>query len=197
MALADILAAIRHETEEEIVRIGSAAKDEIAAIEADADAAAMAAQGQASHANDHVAKASEDRIRNRAQLGANRRLREAEEQVFHKALERVRARLDDLVATDRYRLVMGSLVAESREVLPSAMILRVAQADVDLAKSVVEAGQFADCIVEATLEDGRGIELSTNDGRLVRNTLEVRVARAEPHLRRLLAREVPEIGIVK
>lgn len=197
MALAEILAAIRQETEEEIERINSAAADEIATIEAEADAAAMAAQDEAAHARDHAANASADRIRNRAQLAANRRLREAEEQLYQAALDRVRARLADVVATDRYPPVLGRLLAESREVLPDATTFRVAPPDADLAESLVAAGRFPDCIVEATLPDGRGVELATNDGRLVRNTLEGRVARAEPHLRRLLAQKVPEIGMTK
>lgn len=192
MALADILAAIRRETEDEIARVRAVAADDIAAIEAEADAAVAAAQEEAAHGRDQAAQANADRIRNRALLAADRRLREAEEQVFQRALDQVRARLQDLTSTGRYRLVMETLVAESREMLPNAAILRVAPEDAELAGSL--AAPFGNWIVEPSLDGGRGVELATNDGRLVRNTLEDRVARAEPHLRRLLAQQVLERG---
>ena len=82
------------------------------------------------------------------------------------------------------RRCFGALLAESRAALPSARELRVDPRDADLALPLADG-----LGVESTLETWGGLELASDDGRTIRNTLEERLANAEPLLRRRSRRD--------
>ena len=77
---------------------------------------------------------------------------------------------------------MRSLIVESLEALPAATVLRV-----DARDEVLAAGMLAGRVlqVRAELETAGGVDVSSGDGRAVRNTFEERLANAEPELRML------------
>ena len=92
---------------------------------------------------------------------------------------------DELAAvreTSAYPKLFHALVAESRAVLPGAWELHVDPRDADLAGGVGYGLR-----VQPALDGWGGVELASDDGRTVRNTLEERLANAELLLRQRLA----------
>ena len=77
------------------------------------------------------------------------------------------------------RRCFAALLAESRAALPAARELRIDRRDRDLARPLADG-----LGVELTLDTWGGLELASDDGRTLRNTLEERLANAEPLLRR-------------
>ena len=80
------------------------------------------------------------------------------------------------------RRCFAALLAESRAALPAARELRIDRRDADLARPLADG-----LGVELTLDTWGGLELASDDGRTLRNTLEERLANAEPLLRRRFA----------
>ncbi len=100
-------------------------------------------------------------------------LRAAREDAFASLLVGVGEALGALRSSDAYAAHFAALLAESRAALPDARGLRIDPRDQDLAP----AG-------EPALDTWGGLELAGDDGRTLRNTLEERLANAEPLLRR-------------
>ena len=190
MALSDILDRIRRETEARIAAIEEDAHGRAATILAEAGRAAAAAEEElAGRRHDEAATAC-DRIRNRARLESDRELRAAREAIVQQLLTDVAQRLAGLRATGRYEELFGRLANEASRVLPDATVAHVDPRDEERAKEL-----FGPTVaVVGDLETGGGLVLMSPDGRTVHNTLELRLKRAESHLRRLIAQEVPELG---
>jgi V/A-type H+/Na+-transporting ATPase subunit E len=88
-------------------------------------------------------------------------------------------------ATASYPELFRTLLAESRAALPAARELRVDPRDRDLAHTTADGLR-----VDPTLKTWGGLELASDDGRTIRNTVEERLVNAEPLLRRRFAQRL-------
>ena len=182
MALEELLAALEAEAAEESARADRSARDEAARIVAAARIEAQAIEEEATRSDEaELAQMAEQR-RAQARAAAAAALRGAREELFGALLSELRARLAGLRSSALYRSVMRSLVRESMAALPTATTLRADPRDEALVSEIVaELGLAVE--VSAQIEALGGIEVSSPDGRSVRNTLEERMANAEPALR--------------
>ena len=190
MALADILQDIEREADAEVARIGDEARREADRLVA---AARSAADRDASEL-DEVRGAAFDEERRRllilARTEATDALRGAREQLAEWVLERVRDRLGGVRAEPAYPAVLRALLDEALGALPDARTIAVDRRDVDLAETLVaqlDPAGARGLRVTPALETWGGVEVAAADPRLVRDTLEERLARATPYLRPLLA----------
>ena len=118
-------------------------------------------------------------------MDASAAVRSAREEAFASLLAGIRAELAAFRGAASYPALFRSLLAESRAALPAARELRVDPRDLDLAMAL--AGELR---VDPALDTWGGVELACDDGRTIRNTLEERLANAEPLLRRRFARRL-------
>jgi len=178
MPLADLLRVIEADADEELVRLEreTAAEAEtvveLARDEARILAAALA-NGREAEARDEA-----ERALALARLDAAAIVRAAREESFAELLDGLRVQLAALRDSERYPQLLRLLVDESRAALPVAGVLRVDPRDAELARPLARGLRL-----EPDLETWGGAELATDDGRLVRNTFEERLANAEPLLR--------------
>ena len=77
-----------------------------------------------------------------------------------------------------YPRLFGALLAEARAALPGATELRVDRRDLSLATPLARGLR-----VDPALETWGGVELASDDGRVIRNTVEERLANADVLLR--------------
>ncbi len=194
MALGDILAAIRSETEVEIARIRSDGEARIAALLERATSEAAAAEEEAASAMDAAAAHRRDQIVNRARLEAERMVRRAVEEVYVDTVEAAEGRIGALRAGDGYEALLGDLLEECLAVLPDARVVEVDPADEALVDRLLADRGIHHMRVDPCLTTAGGVALSTRDGRRVINTFESRRARAERHLRRIAIETIPAIG---
>jgi V/A-type H+-transporting ATPase subunit E len=199
MALADILADIERDADEEIARIRSDAERQAEALVAAARSAADRASGEVSDAQ----RAGSDEARRgliaRAESDAVAALRAAREEAFGRVLTRVRERLGVLRSEPAYPAVLRALLLEALGALPDARVVAVDPRDAEAAARIVadlDRRGRAELRVEPVLETWGGIEVRAADARLVRNTLEERLERALPRARTLVARVVPDLAPV-
>jgi len=185
MALADLLQAIEADAAAERARADREAAAEATAIveQARAQAAELAAELAAEPEGE--ARAEAERTRALARMDASAAVRSAREEAFSSLLAGIRAELAALRGAASYPELFRSLLAESRAALPAARALRVDPRDLDLAMEL--AGGLR---VDSVLDTWGGLELAGHDGRTIRNTLEERLANAEPLLRRRFARRL-------
>ena len=182
MALADLLRAIEAEADAERARADRETAAEAAAIVERARDEAGALEAALTAAPETEARAEAVQMRALARLDASSALRSAREDAFGSLLTGIRETLAALRGTDAYPALFEALLAESRAALPSARELRVDRRDADLALPLADG-----LGVELTLDTWGGLELASDDGRTIRNTLEERLANAEPLLRRRFA----------
>ena len=178
MPLADLLQAIEAEADEELVRLERETATEAEELVESARSEARALSAELAAAPEPAARREAERATALARLDAAAGLREAREEAFASVLDGVRAELSTLRHSGRYPELLRALVAESRAALPAAAVLRVDPRDAELARPL--AGGLR---LESELETWGGVELGSDDGRIVRNTLEERLANAEPLLR--------------
>jgi vacuolar-type H+-ATPase subunit E/Vma4 len=178
MALADLLRAIEADADAERARADRETALEAAAIVARARREAGALETELAAAPEDEARADAEHRRAGARLDASGEVRAAREDAFASLLDGIRAELAALRGTDAYAARFRALLAESRAALPSACALRVDPRDVELAAPLAR-----DLRVEPLLDTWGGVELTSDDGRTVRNTLEERLANAELLLR--------------
>lgn len=197
MALVDLLAGLEAEAAEETARLEAETREEADRIVEAARAEARALGEQAARAGESELRREAEQRRALARLAAASALREAREEAFREFLAEVRARLVALRDGASYPAVLRELIGESLTALPAATTLRIDPRDETLAAKLL-AGLDAGLQVVAALETAGGVELASGDGRTVRNTIEERIANAEPTLRLLFgetlagrAREVP------
>ena len=182
MALDDLLRAIEADAAAERARSDRETASEATAIVQQARRQANELEAELSATPETEACAEAERARALARLDASRALRSAQEEAFASLLAGIRAELAAARDTSGYPELFHSLVAESRAALPAARRLRVDRRDLDLATPL--AGGLD---VDPALDTWGGVELASDDGRIVRNTVEERLANAELLLRRRFA----------
>jgi V/A-type H+-transporting ATPase subunit E len=185
MALTDLLQAIEADADADRARAADEAAAAAAAVVEDArrDAAALEAELADAGAADGRAVAARERAL--ARLDAAATIRSAREAAFVSLLSGIRAELAAVRETSAYPKLFLALVAESRAALPDACELHVDPRDADLAGTVAP-----DLRIEPTLDSWGGVELASDDGRTIRDTLEERLANAELLLRQRLAQRL-------
>jgi vacuolar-type H+-ATPase subunit E/Vma4 len=193
MALADLLAGLRSEAEAEAARLEAETLEQEDRIRQAALAEASAVRAQiVSAAEDQIRKEA-DRRRAAARLAVAASVRLTREEVFRDFRTDVSRRLDALRESERYSSVLRALLEESLAALPTATTLRVDPRDEHLARDLLaELGATLELV--ASVETSGGLELADGRNRVVRNTVEERVANSEPVLRRLLVGDSPEQG---
>ena len=190
MALTDLLAGLKAEAAAEEAAIEVETVAEIARI-------GVAAQKEATRLKEQALRVVEDELRveaearrARARLAAAATVRHAREEAFYELLVEVRRRLEAVREGPGYPAVLRALLRESLAALPDAAVLRVDPRDERLAAELLgELG--AKLEIAATLETAGGVELTRGDERVVRNSVEERLANAEPRLRLLFGRAQP------
>jgi vacuolar-type H+-ATPase subunit E/Vma4 len=184
MALADLLGAIEAEADAERARAHSEAAAAAATLveRARSDANTLEADLADAGAADGEAAARHERAL--ARLDAAATIRSAREEAFVSLLTGIRGELATVRETSAYPTLFEALVAESRTALPSARELRIDPRDADL------AALARGLRVEPVLDTWGGVELASDDGRAIRNTLEERLANAETLLRERLAQRL-------
>jgi vacuolar-type H+-ATPase subunit E/Vma4 len=182
MALADLLRAIEAEANAERARTERETAAEAAAIVEQARDDAGVLEAALTAAPETEARAEAVQMLALARLDASSAVRSAREDAFASLLTGIRETLAALRGTDAYPALLEALLAESRAALPGARELRVDRRDSDLALPLADG-----LGVEFTLDTWGGLELASDDGRTIRNTLEERLANAEPLLRRRFA----------
>ena len=154
--------------------------------------AASVAPRQAAGSRDLVAAREAARLLDCARLDARRTSLRAIESAYQDVLIELRARLGAIRGSDAYPDVFRRLLDEGLGVLEDATRLTVDAADVALARAAVGERGASQLVVEVGESSAGGLDLATDDGRVVRNTFESRFARADGRLRCLVARELPD-----
>jgi V/A-type H+-transporting ATPase subunit E len=184
MALVELLTALEAEAAVEAARRDAEARAPARVLVEEARTEARAIEERTIRADeDELGRETAQRVA-AARLAAAATLREAREECFRTLLADVRARLADLRESDGYRAVLRATIRESMAAVPAATALRVDPRDESLASKLVGELDLR-LTVAPTLETAGGVELLADDGRSVRNTLEERLANAEPVLRLL------------
>lgn len=191
MALTELLTALESEAAAEAARLEADARAEARVI-------VEAARTEADTFRERAARAGEDERtqflahrRATARLAAAAGLRETREELFRTLLTAVRARLAELREDDVYPGLLRQAIQESLSALPAATGLRVDPRDEGLAIASLEH-LGVQLPVFAILETAGGVEVVSDDGRSVRNTLEERFSNAEPALRLLFGEALAE-----
>ena len=185
--------------------IGSEAAAQVAAIEAerdrtidrivaDAKARADAERQKWTDSRNEEAERKRAGIVNRARLEADRRLAEVREELFQRALDRVRGMLEELTTEPRYEEIFRALYAEAAKIVSDedATVL-VRPEDRERAERLI-AERNGEGSVEAALSCMGGLDIETDDGRCVRNTFDSRLALSERGLRSLAVATIPEFA---
>jgi vacuolar-type H+-ATPase subunit E/Vma4 len=183
MALDDLLQAIEADAAAERARADRETASEATAIVQRARGQASELEAELSATPEAEARAEADAARALARLDASGAVRLAQEEAFSSLVTGIRAELAALRETSGYPELFRALLAESRAALPAARRLRVDRRDLDLATPLVDGLH-----VDPALDTWGGVELASDDGRIVRNTVEERLANAELLLRRRFAR---------
>jgi V/A-type H+-transporting ATPase subunit E len=187
MALSDLLAGLEAEAAAEEARLEAETSAEVIRIGDAAQAEARLLEEEALRGiEDQVLRETEAR-RAHARLAAAAAVRQARDDSFRECLENVRGRLEVIRNGSSYPTVFRALLRESLAALPTATVLRVDPRDERLAADVL-AELGVDMKVVAALQTAGGVELARGEDRAVRNTIEDRLANAEPDLRLLFGK---------
>jgi vacuolar-type H+-ATPase subunit E/Vma4 len=189
MALVELLAGLEAEAASDAAQLEAETRQEANRIVEGAQAEARELQEQAARANERELQSEVEQRRALARLSAAAAVRAAREEAFREFLAAVRVRLATLRDGAEYPSVLRALIRESTTALAAAAVLRVDPRDERLASELVE-DLGAELNVVAVLETAGGVELASADGRTVRNTVEERLANAEPGLRLLFGEAV-------
>lgn len=190
MGLDAILEAIAAEANHEITEIRQGAQAQVDNIIADAETRAGAERRRWSEARVDEAELETSRLVNGARLEVDRLLAAVREELFQLALEKVRSRLAAIASSLGYEEILAALYAEATAVITDGdAVIRVRPEDAEVMVSIAEGRQC----VEGSLDCLGGVDLMSDDGRGVRNTLDARLARAERQLRRLARETIPEM----
>ena len=194
MALETIVTAIAAEADAEVRRITEEASRRVEAILTEARARSDEEQAHWAESRAEETSQAVDGIVNRARLDSDRKVADAREALFQEALDRLADRIDDAVNGSAYQGIFRALHAEATTVVPDpdATIL-VRPADVELAEQVAQ-GRNARGAVNGVLDCIGGLDIESEDGRTVRNTIDSRLLQAERRLRRLAVQAIPEMA---
>ena len=190
MALADILDAIRAEADAEIETIATQADDECSALLQHARGQAGSERGRLAGSRDAAAERQADRIVNRARLEADRALRSEVEELYVRTRDAAAEKLGSLRGTRCYEEVLARLIRECCVALPEATTLRVDPEDEQVAHRILAGDDRMDLKLDATLQTRGGAWVSGENGRVVRNDFESRLARADNLLRLIFAEKI-------
>jgi V/A-type H+/Na+-transporting ATPase subunit E len=184
MALSDLLAGLKAEAAAEANRLDAETREEVARIDAAARADAHLFHEQSLRAVEDDLRPEAETRRARARLAAAALVRQAREDAFHECLVEVRRRLETVRESSSYPTVLRALLRESLVALPAATVLRVDPRDERLAADLL-AELDVELELFATLQTAGGVELARGEDRVALNSVEERVANAEPRLRLL------------
>jgi V/A-type H+-transporting ATPase subunit E len=187
MALSDLLAGLKAEAAAEADRLDAETREEVARIDAAAQADAHLFHEQALQAVEDELRRERETRRARARLAAAAVVRRAREDALRECLAEVRRRLETVRESSSYPAMLRALLREGLAALPAATVLRVDPRDERLATDVL-AELDVELELVATLETAGGVELTRDEDRVARNTVEQRLANAEPTLRLLFGR---------
>ena len=176
MGLDNVLDTIRREADEQVERRLAHAREAVAEIERGARTQVSAWREEMESAAAQEGAAIRRQLVNAARLEALRKTRASREAVFVAAHAQLREQLRNARSRPDYAGLFAALLAEAQAALPDAAVIRIDPRDAALAPHA-----------ESTLETWGGVALEAADGRIVRNTLEERLRRIEPELRRLAA----------
>jgi vacuolar-type H+-ATPase subunit E/Vma4 len=188
MPLPDILRAIEEGGDEEVARIEAEAEREVEAILARARAEAERVAQEVRQPLGAELRVATERLRGRARAEAARLLRESREEVYRRVLDLVVARLASIRERPGYRASLRALVDEALGALPDAAVVHVDPRD---AEAVGNDRLPPGVRVAPDLQTWGGVEAAAEDGRVIRNTLEERLRRADPFVRPLIAKALP------
>jgi vacuolar-type H+-ATPase subunit E/Vma4 len=191
MTLVDLLAGLEAEAAAETARLEAETQQEADRLVEEARAEAQVLREQATRAGEVELQREVEQRRALARLAAAATVREAREDAFARLLAEVRERLDALREGDDRRAALRELTREGLAALPAATTLRVDPRDERLAAELL-AELGAKVEVVAALETAGGVELADGAGRTVRNTIEERLANAEPALRLLFGQALAQ-----
>jgi V/A-type H+/Na+-transporting ATPase subunit E len=182
MPLKELLHAIEIEADEERL-IADRAKTEAATTVVErARREAVVLEADILRAHEVEADREADHMRSLARLDAASTVRAACEEAFASLLSLIRKELIATRDSETYPQLFRMLLTESQAALPSATELRIDPRDAALAAPLADGLRII-----ATLETSGGVELVSQDGRSIRNTLEERLANSEIVLRRRFA----------
>jgi V/A-type H+-transporting ATPase subunit E len=184
MALSDLLAGLEAEAAAERAGLVAETSAEVIRIDEAAQAEARLLEEEALRAIDDEVRRETEARRARARLAAAAAVRQARDDSFRDCLEIVRGRLEVVRTSSTYPAVFRALLRESLAALPTATVVRVDPRDERLATHVL-AELGVDLELVGALQTAGGVELARGEDRAVRNTVEDRLANAEPALRLL------------
>jgi V/A-type H+-transporting ATPase subunit E len=187
MPLSDLLAGLRAEAVAEAAQLEAETEAEVTRIDAEAQSEARRLREDALRAVEEEVCREADAVRARARLAAAGVVRQARDDTFRACLAEVRRRLEAVRRDSTYPAVLEALLRESLAAMPTATVLRVDPRDEGTAAALV-AELGVDLEIEASLQTAGGVELARGDARVVRNTVEERLANAEPALSLVLGR---------
>jgi vacuolar-type H+-ATPase subunit E/Vma4 len=190
MALSELLAGLKAEADAEEAQLEAETRAEATRIRAAAETEARTLHEEALRAAEAELRLETERRRAKARLAAAATVREAHEEAFRELLDEARLRLESVRASASYPSVLRALLRESLHALPGATEVRVDPRDEPLAADLLaELGVELELV--GTLQTAGGVELTRGTDRAVRNTVEERLANAEPALRLLFGRAQP------
>lgn len=187
MALRDLLAAIEAEAAADINRLRAERDREAAAIIEDAGRRAAELKRSAVAAAEQAEREAGERRLAAARSAIAGRLREAQEAAYQQIARDVRARVLAARERDDYPAILAALLREARSALPATGNVQVTQADEPLIRRLLQAEPRLRVTV-ALPDTGGGVAITDGAGAVARNTLEDRLAAAEPELRALVGR---------
>jgi vacuolar-type H+-ATPase subunit E/Vma4 len=186
MALQDLLAAIEAEAAADIGRLRTERHREVTTIISGAErGSAELEQSAVSAAEQAEREAGERRLMTSRQAIAGR-LREVQEAAYQQIATDVRAGVLAARERDDYPVILAALLHEARSALPAGSNVQVAPADELLIRRMLR--DEPRLRVTVTLPNTGGVEVTDEAGAVARNTLEDRLAAAEPELRALVGR---------
>jgi vacuolar-type H+-ATPase subunit E/Vma4 len=186
MALRDLLAAIEAEAAADISRLRTERHREAAAIIEDAGRRAAELKRSAVAAAEQAEQEADERRLAAARHAVAGRLREAQEAAYQQIARDVRAGVLAARERDDYPVILAALLHEARSALPAGSNVQVAPADKLLIRRMLR--DEPRLRVTVTLLNTGGVEVTDGAGAVARNTLEDRLAAAEPKLRALVGR---------
>jgi len=187
VALSDLLAGLKAEATAEAAELEAETSAEVIRIGEAAEAEGRLLHEEAVRAVEEEVNREAEARRARARLAAATAVRQAREDSFHECLSDVRRRLDAVRNGSGYPTVLRALLRESLAALPTATVLRIDPRDERMAAELV-AELGVDLVIVGALQTAGGVELTSGEDRMVRNTFEDRLANAEPALRLLFGR---------
>ncbi len=192
MALAEILAALRHEAEHEVARIGAERDASVAETMSFAHREAERAEAEAASGREALLATEAEVVRNRAALHVERRLQEEREAIYREILRRAGEQLSRHRDEPSYSGTLRALLSECFDAMPDAEVVMASERDVPLVAELL-AGLEVNAEVEGSLNTWGGVDVRSSGGGFVRNTLEERLARSGARLRRRIGDVVTEL----